>query len=249
MAKLSVVTIAFNEERNIVDCLNSVRWADEVIVVDSGSVDLTVELAKHFPAKVMQMEWRGYGATKNEAMQHATGDWVLWLDADERVTPELAAEIQQIIKKDNGVFAGYTVARRAFFLGKWIKHCGWYPSRVTRLFRRTKGKFSETKVHEQLILEGSTGLLHNDLLHYTDPDLHHYFQKFNRYTSLAAEDLRTAGKQFSLFDLVVRPPFVFFKMFVLRLGFLDGVHGFILSVVSMSYVFAKYAKLWELRKR
>ena len=249
MGKLSVVTIAFNEERNIVDCLNSVRWADELIVVDSGSVDLTVDLAKQFPAKVMQMEWRGYGATKNEALQHASGDWVLWLDADERVTPELAKEIQQIVKENTSKVAGYTVARRAFFLGKWIKHCGWYPSRVTRLFRRQLGKFSETKVHEQLVLEGSTGQLRNDLLHYTDPDLHHYYQKFNRYTSLAAEDLRAAGKRFSWFDLVVRPPFVFFKMFILRLGFLDGIHGFILSVASMSYVFVKYAKLWELKKK
>jgi glycosyltransferase involved in cell wall biosynthesis len=249
MGTLSVVTIAFNEEHNIVDCLDSVRWADELIVVDSGSVDLTVDRAKQFRAKVMQMEWRGYGATKNEALQHATGDWVLWLDADERVTPELAKEIQQIVRENTGEFAGYTVARRAFFLGKWIKHCGWYPSRVTRLFRRTLGKFSETKVHEQLVLEGRSGQLHHDLLHYTDPDLHHYFQKFNRYTSLAAEDLRAAGKNFSPLDLVVRPPFVFFKMFILRLGFLDGIHGFILSVASMSYVFVKYAKLWELKKK
>ena len=249
MATLSVVTIAFNEERNIVECLESVRWANELLVVDSGSLDNTVNLAKQFPAKVMQVQWRGYGATKNHALQHATGDWILWLDADERVTPELSAEIQQCIKEDNGSVAGYSIARRAYFLGKWMRHCGWYPSRVTRLFRRAKGRFSETKVHEQLILDGATSSLNNDLLHYTDPDLHHYFQKFNRYTSLAAEDLQATGKQFSLADLIVRPPFVFFKMFVLRLGFLDGLHGFILSVVSMAYVFTKYAKLWELQKK
>jgi len=249
MGTLSVVTIALNEGHNIVACLESVRWADELIVVDSGSVDLTVELARQFPAKVMQMQWRGYGATKNEALQYATGDWILWLDADERVTPELATEIRQHIKEDDGTFAGYSIARRAYFLGKWIKHCGWYPSRVTRLFRRTKGKFTETKVHEQLLLDGTTSHLNNDLLHYTDPDLYHYFQKFNRYTSLAAEDLVAAGKRFSLFDLITRPPFVFFKMFILRLGFLDGLHGFILSVSSMAYVFVKYAKLWELQKK
>ncbi len=249
MAKLSVVTIALNEERNIVECLESVRWADELIVVDSGSLDNTVDLAQRFPAKVMQMEWRGYGATKNEALQHATGDWVLWLDADERVTPELAAEIKQRIREDDKSVAGYTVARRAYFLGKWIKHSGWYPSRVTRLFRRSSGKFSETKVHERLLLDGVTADLHNDLLHYTDPDLHHYFEKFNRYTSLAAEDLQAAGKPFSLYDVIVRPPFVFFKMFIMRLGFLDGIHGFVLSVASMSYVFVKYAKLWELQKK
>jgi glycosyltransferase involved in cell wall biosynthesis len=248
MAKLSVVTIALNEEHNIVQCLESVRWADELIVVDSGSLDLTVERAKQFPAKVMQMDWRGYGATKNEALQHATGDWILWLDADERVTSELAKEIQEILKNDNGKVAGYTVPRKAYFLGKWIKHCGWYPSRVTRLFRRTRGKFSETKVHEHLMLDGVVGKLQHDLLHYTDPNLHHYFQKFNRYTSLAAEDLHADHRAFAVSDLFLRPPFVFFKMYFLRLGFLDGLHGFILSIVSMAYVFVKYAKLWELQK-
>jgi glycosyltransferase involved in cell wall biosynthesis len=249
MAKLSVVTIALNEEHNIVECLQSVRWADELLVVDSGSVDRTVELARAFPARVMQVAWKGYGATKNDALQHATGEWILWLDADERVTPELAEEIQRRVREDNGMFAGYAVARRAYFLGKWIKHCGWYPSRVTRLFRRTQGRFTESKVHEQLVLNGGVGQLHHDLLHFTDPNLHHYFQKFNSYTSLAAEDLYSAGKRFSAYDVLIRPPFVFFKMFVVRLGFLDGLHGLILSVVSMAYVFVKYAKLWEMQKK
>ncbi|MEK9136293.1 MAG: glycosyltransferase family 2 protein, partial [Bacteroidota bacterium] len=221
----------------------------ELIVVDSGSTDRTVELAKKFTATVMKMQWRGYGATKNDALKHATGDWILWLDADERVTPELAQEIQQKVREDNTAVVGYTVPRRAYFLGKWIKYSGWYPSRVTRLFRRTKGRFSETQVHEQLLLDGDTGQLQSDLVHYTDPDLQHYFQKFNRYTSLAAQDMHASGKRFSLYDVIVRPPFVFFKMFVLRLGFLDGIHGFVLAAASMSYVFVKYAKLWELQKK
>ena len=249
MARLSVVTIALNEERNIVECLESVRWADELIVVDSGSADRTVELAKKFPATVMEIPWKGYGATKNDALKHATGDWILWLDADERVTPELAAEIRAAVQENNGAFAGYSVARRAYFLGRWIRHCGWYPSRVTRLFRRTRGKFTENKVHEQLLLDGATSHLHNDLLHYTDPNLYHYCEKFNRYTSLAAEDMNTEGKRFSLYDVIARPPFVFLKMFVLRRGFLDGMHGFVLSLSSMAYVFVKYAKLWELQKK
>ena len=248
MTRLSVVTIALNEEHNIVECLESVRWADELIVVDSGSSDRTVDLAKQFTAKVMQLPWRGYGATKNDALKHATGDWILWLDADERVTPELAAEIRARVLEDNGAIAGYSVARRAYFLGRWIKHCGWYPSRVTRLFRRTRGRFSENKVHEHLLLDGETSPLNNDLLHFTDPNLYHYYEKFNRYTSLAAEDMNAGGDRFSLYDVLVRPPFVFFKMFVIRRGFLDGMHGFILSAVSMTYVFVKYAKLWELQK-
>ncbi|HCV42460.1 MAG TPA: hypothetical protein DGH68_03180, partial [Bacteroidetes bacterium] len=138
MNGLSVITLALNEEHNISECLESVRWADEIIVVDSGSADRTVELAKNFPAKVLQIPWRGYGATKNDALKHATGAWILWLDADERVTPELALEIQQKLRENDGAIAGYDTARRAYFLGKWIKHCGWYPSRVTRLFRRTQ---------------------------------------------------------------------------------------------------------------
>jgi glycosyltransferase involved in cell wall biosynthesis len=249
MAKLSVVTIALNEERNIEECLESVRWADERIVVDSGSTDRTVELARAKGATVMQVQWRGYGATKNDALEHATGDWILWLDADERVTPELAAEIREKLAENNPGIAGYSVARRAYFLGKCIRHSGWYPSRVTRVFRRNAGRFTETQVHEQLVLDGALATLHHDLLHFTDPDLQHYFQKFNSYTSLAAQDMATAGRRFSLYDVIVRPPFLFLKMFILRRGFLDGVHGFVLAFVSMTYVFVKYAKLWERQKK
>jgi (heptosyl)LPS beta-1,4-glucosyltransferase len=127
MSKVSVITIALNEEQNIVECLRSVTWADELIVVDSGSSDRTVELARGFPAKVLQTEWKGYGATRNLALGHATGDWILWLDADERVTPELASEIRERTREGGGSFVGYSVARRAYFLGRWIRHCGWYP--------------------------------------------------------------------------------------------------------------------------
>jgi glycosyltransferase involved in cell wall biosynthesis len=248
MATLSVVIIALNEERNLTDCLSSVGWADELIVVDSGSTDNTVSVAKSFTGNVFTVDWRGYGAARNFALARATSDWVFWLDADERVTPELAEEIQRVLRTDDRRISGYTVARRAFFLGRWIKHCGWYPSRVVRLFRREKGKFSETRVHEELIVDGETGVLYHDLLHYTDPDLQHYFNKFNRYTSLAAEDMKAAGRSFSMFDLLLRPPFLFVKMYILRAGFLDGIQGFILSISSSAYVFIKYAKLWELNK-
>lgn len=249
MAKLSVITLALNEEHNIVDCLASVKWADEIIVVDSGSADRTVELAKAFTDNVLVVEWKGYGAAKNFALDQATGDWILWLDADERVPDELAAEMQAVVQADDALFAGYNVARRAYFLGKWIQHCGWYPGRVTRLFRQSKSRFTESNVHEQIVVVGKIGELKNDLLHFTDPNLEHYFQKFNRYTSLAAQDLRAAGKRFSLYDVLVRPSFLFFKMYILKRGFLDGIQGFILCVVSSAYVFTKYAKLWELQNQ
>lgn len=246
MPRLSVITLTMNEERNIAECLESVAWADELIVVDSGSTDGTVALARRFTPNVITLPWRGYGAARNAALERATGDWILWLDADERVTPALAEEIRGYLAQDSQRLSGYAVGRRAYFCGKWIRHCGWYPSRIVRLFRRGKGKFSETNVHEQLLLEGSVARASNDLLHFTDPDLQHYFTKFNIYTSLAARDMRAAGRRFRLRDLLVRPAYQFFKMYVLRLGVLDGLHGFILCVVSAAYVFVKYAKLWEL---
>jgi glycosyltransferase involved in cell wall biosynthesis len=247
MATLSVVTITLNEEQNIAACLDSVRWADEVIVLDSGSTDRTVEIAKAYTPHVLHVQWQGYGGTRNSALQRATGDWILWLDADERVTPELAEEIRRMLKSADPHVAGFAVARRAFFLGRWIRHSGWYPSRVVRLFRKSSGLFTETHVHEQLKIDGPVVNLRHDLLHYTDPDLFHYFAKYNRYTSLAAQDIASSGRRFSVLDLLVRPPFLFVKMYILRLGVLDGMEGLILAVVSASYVFTKYAKLWELQ--
>jgi len=249
MARLSVIVITLNEERNFADCLEGVRWADEVIVVDSGSTDRTLEYVRRVTGNILSVSWEGYGAARNVALDRATGDWILWLDADERVTPDLAAEIKQVLNEDHDGIAGYSVARRAYFLGRWIRHCGWYPSRVVRLFRRNRGRFTENRVHEHLVVDGSTAELRHDLLHYTDPDLHHYFSKFNTYTSLAARDLTDKGKEFHLLDAIVRPPIMFVKMYVVRLGFLDGVQGFILCVLSSLYVFAKYAKLWELSKK
>ena len=249
MPRLSVLTITYNEEKNIADCLESVRWADEVIVVDSGSNDRTVEIARCYTDKILQVEWRGYGASRNSALAVATGDWVLWLDADERVPDDLAREIAEVMRSENGRHNAYDVARRAYFLGRWIRHAGWYPSRIVRLFRRRCGTFNDSRVHEQLLIDGSVGSLQHDLIHYTDPDLRHYFDKFNRYTTLAAEDMHAAGRKFRIPDIFVRPAFIFFKMYILRLGFLDGMQGLILSAVSSAYVFTKYAKLWEIRNQ
>ncbi len=248
MERLTVVTLTLNEERNIAACLETVRWADQLIVVDSGSVDRTVELARAFNAEVLTVQWRGYGHARNLALEHATGDWVLWLDADERVPPELAEEIRNIVRGGATPLKGFEVARRAYFLGKWIRHCGWYPARVTRLFRRGSARFSESRVHERLLFDGPLGRLSHDLLHYTDEDLAQYFEKFNRYTTLAAQDMHASGKRAGLADLLIRPPFMFLKMYVARGGFLDGLHGFMLCCLSAGYVFVKYAKLWELSR-
>jgi hypothetical protein len=156
--------------------------------------------------------------------------------------------MRDLVGRDELEYSGYSVARRAYFLGRWIKHCGWYPSRVVRLFRKDQGKFSEARVHERLELQGTVGTLHHDLLHFTDPNLQQYLTKFNKYTTLAAQDMATSGRSFRLWDLLIRPPFIFVKMYFLRLGFLDGIHGFVLCVLSSAYVFSKYAKLWELAR-
>jgi len=248
MATLTVITLTLNEEQNISACLESARWADELIVVDSGSQDRTVEIARTFTERVFTISWEGYGAARNYALRQATGDWILWLDADERVTPALAEEIRGIIQADLREVDGYAIARRAYFLGRWIRHSGWYPGRVVRLFKRGTARFSETRVHEQLQIDGGVLPTQNDLLHLTDPDLHHYLAKFNRYTSLAADDMVAAGRTFAIRDLLLRPPFQFVKMYLLRGGWQDGIEGFILAVLSSAYVFTKYAKLWERRR-
>ena len=193
-----------------------------------------------------RLEHSGMEYALDEALARAHSGWILWLDADERVTPELAGEIRGILEKDDSAVAGFEIARRAYFCGKWIRHGGWYPSRVVRLFRRDKGSFSETRVHERLVVGGALSRTRNDLMHYTDPDLNHYFTKFNSYTSLAARDMFEAGRSFSVGDLLFRPLFQFFKMYLVRLGFLDGMHGLVLCIASSAYVFTKYAKLWEL---
>ena len=244
---LSVIVITFNEEQNIAACLKSVEWADGIIVVDSRSSDRTVEIAREFTNKVYTIEWKGYAGAKTYALEQASRDWVLWLDADERISPRLALEIRNVILSATTFYSVYEFARKAFVLGKWIRHCGWYPGYVMRLFRRGDATFDSSNVHEKLRHEGPVGRLTGDLLHNTDENLYHYFEKANRYTSLAVKDVAAAGRMFSLYDVLVRPPYLFIKMYVIRFGFLDGMHGLVLSLLSAAYVFTKYAKLWELQ--
>ena len=245
---LSVIIIARNEAWRIEACLKSARFADEIVLVDSGSTDDTVAIAREYADRVIETEWRGYGATKQLALEHAAGDWVLWLDADERVPPDLRDEILATV--ETGEHAGYRIARKTLFLGHWIRHCGWYPGYVLRLFRREADpRFTEDQVHESLCIRGPTGDLSHPLVHDTDPTLHHYLVKFNSFTSLGARQLYLSGRRFRLTDLVFRPIFTLLKMYVLKRGFLDGLPGLILCGLSACYVFTKYAKLWHLHLR
>ncbi len=243
---ISALIIARDEESNIGPCLDSLRGlADEaVVVVDSASSDRTEAIARERGARVWVREWQGFSATKQWGLRQAKGDWVLWLDADERMTPELSSAIQEEIGKEVN-FSALAFPRQAFFLGRWIRHCGWYPGYVTRFFRPDRARFDDKLVHEGLLIEGPVRRVAQPILHYTDPDLERYLSKFNRYTELAARQMHEAGRQFQLTDLLFRPPAFFLKMYIIKAGFLDGYQGFVLSALSACYVAVKYLKLWE----
>lgn len=249
--KISSIVIAKDEEKNIRRCIESQIPAidDIVVMVDSRTTDCTAQIAASFNSvNVETIGFIGYAKTKSYALTKTKYDWVLWIDADEELTPELVAELREF-KNVQPKFDAYDVARRAYFLDKWIKHSGWYPVRVIRLFNKKYASFNEKAVHEHLDINGEIGHLKNDLNHYTDPSIEHYFKKFNEYTSLAAKELNDNGKKASFSDLVLRPIFLFLKMYIFRAGFLDGMHGFILAIFSSAYVFTKYSKLWELNKK
>ncbi len=245
---LSVIIIARNEAQRIEACLRSAQFAEEIVLVDSGSTDGTVAIARKYTDRVLETEWRGYAATRQLALEHATQEWVLWLDADESVPPALRDEIGAALAA--GLHAGYHIARKTLFLGHWIRHCGWYPGYVLRLFRRDADpRFTNEEVHESLRIRGTTGHLKQPMIHDTDPTLHHYLSKFNSFTSLGARQLYLSGRRFRLTDLVFRPMLTLLKMYVLKRGFLDGLPGLILCGLSACYVFTKYAKLWHLHLR
>ncbi|MCF8261385.1 MAG: glycosyltransferase family 2 protein [Melioribacteraceae bacterium] len=245
--KLSSIIIAKNEEQNIARCLKSQLDCidDIVLIIDDKSNDRTKEIASEFKeVRIFYSEWMGYAETKEIALSKTKNDWILWIDADEQITPDLAEELNKF-KISSTEFSAYKIARRAYFLGKWIKHSGWYPGFVTRLFDKRKAKFVRNNVHESLNIDGETGKLKNDLNHFTDPNIFHYYEKFNKYTSLAAEDLVKKDRNAGVSDLVIRPIIIFLKMYIIRFGFLDGIQGLMLAVFSANYVFTKYSKLWE----
>jgi len=249
--KISAIIIAKNEESNLDKCLKSMIdiFDDIVIIIDSSSVDKTLLIAKSYENVNYEVrDWQGYSQTKSYAVSKTKNDWVFWIDADEELTKDLAEELKAFTRY-TPKYNCYDVARRAYFLGKWIKYSGWYPGRIKRFFNKKSVRFDDKQVHEGLIVEGEIGNLKSDLNHYTDPSIEHYFTKFNDYTSLAAKELNAKKRTVSLRDILLRPLFIFLKMYILRRGFLDGIHGFILAIFSSLYVFAKYCKLWELSRK
>jgi glycosyltransferase involved in cell wall biosynthesis len=248
---LSVVVITLNEERNIGRCLKSLDFSrkafgkPEVLVVDAGSQDRTVVLARQLGAKVLARPWKGYADQKNWAFGQTKGGWILSLDADEELTPGLIREIEEKIGHTPREVDGYFLKRRAFFLGEWISHCGWWPDAQLRLIRRGKGKFTNKPVHEGLEVKGQTLELDEPMNHYTYETIRQYLKKMNRYSDLFLLDAPDKKKRFWWAYLAFMPGWTFFKMYILKLGFLDGWRGLTLCGLSAFHDFVKYAKLWE----
>ncbi len=242
MSKLSAIVITYNEENNIKDCLETLKWADEIIVVDSNSTDKTVEIAKQYTKNVLNTDNNSYSYKRNIAIEAAKSDWILWIDADERVTDSLREEIKNIINKPE--FDAYKISRKSFFINKFIKHCGWTPDFGLRLFRKSTGiRFNDLRVHENVVFEGKTGKLKSPILHYTDLTFEHYINKMNTYTTSSSMDLKDSGRKASLSDIIFRPFFTFLKMYFLKLGIFDGYTGLVLCTLSVCACFCKIFKI------
>ncbi len=245
MTRLSVCVITFTEEERIRECLESVAWADEIIVVDAESTDKTATIAREFTDRVIVRPWPGFAAQKNFALDQASGDWILSLDADERVTPELRGALERIVAAD-GPAAGYLVPRRNIFWGRWARHGTLYPDWQLRLFRRGAGRFVDHKVHESVRMTGPVERLADaPLLHVSYRDLTDFVTRSDRYASLAAEQWIASGRGVSTADILLRPLGRFLSMYVVHAGFLDGWRGFFLAVLYAQYVFLRSLKVWE----
>ena len=243
--RLAAVVITHNEEGNIERCLRSLRFCDERIVVDAESTDRTREIAAEFADKVVVRKWLGYAAQKNFALTLTDATWVLSIDADEEVTPELKSEIETVL--DLPAAVAYSVPRKTIHFGRWIRHGGWYPNRLVRLFRKSEGRWSAEEVHEHWQTSGNVGELRGDLLHYSFLSLADQIDRNNHYSTLGAVQLQREGKRFSLAKMSAKTIAKFLECYFFKLGFLDGYPGLIIAVSASNSTFLKWAKLWELQ--
>jgi (heptosyl)LPS beta-1,4-glucosyltransferase len=245
MTLVSVIIIALDQEDHILPCLQTVSWADEIVIVDSGSTDRTLERARSFTDRIFTIDWPGFGAAKNYALDQARGDWILSLDTDERVPEALRDEILAAVRAESRC-AGYRMPRKNYFGGRWVKRLGWYPDYTLRLFRRGQGRFRERAVHEEVLVNGPVGVLQTPLDHYSYQSVSEYMARQDRYARLAAQEMLQEGRRPLAGELVWRPLSYFFKLYVLRLGFLEGRLGYTLALLSSLYNFLKYYYLREL---
>jgi len=247
---VSVIVIAKDEQASIGRVLRSVAWADEIVVVDSGSTDRTVEIARELGAKVtVTDDWPGFGPQKNRALDLATGDWVLSLDADEWLTAESAEEIRRVVATGAAGPAAWRMPRRSSFCGRFMRHSGWWPDYVVRLFRRGHARFSDDIVHERVITEGAMATLREPIMHETFTDLEDLVGKMNRYSTLTAQQLRASGKTAGLVEALARALWAFIRTYVLRAGFLDGREGLMLALATAEGTYYRYVKLMQLSRK
>ena len=244
MFNVSVTIISKNEAQNIEECLHSVGWASEIVVVDHFSEDSTAEIAQRFGAKVFQEPWRGFARQKNLAIDKARGPWILSLDADERVTPSLREEIKEKLSQENE-YSGYYIARKNFFCGHWIRHGGWYPDYTLKLFRKSEGHFQDRAVHEKVVVNGNVGYLEYPLEHFTYRSVSDFLARLDTYSRLAAQELRVKSRWSISYTLCLRPLFTFISMYLLRGGIRDGAAGFFLAVSYAYYTFLKYYRFYQ----
>jgi glycosyltransferase involved in cell wall biosynthesis len=246
---LSVTIITLNEETRIAQAIRSVKWADEVLVIDSGSTDRTCEIAAAEGARVLRHAWKGYGQQKNYAQSQARNDWVFSLDADEVVSAELAEEICRIFRGDLGDLAGFQFARRTYFLGRWIRHGGWYPNVLVRIADRRKASWTEPQVHEQLVVRGPVARLANDLDHFSFDSVYDQALTNARFARLGGQELVRRGKGGSVIALLWKPFGKFLETYLIKRGFLDGLSGFVIAVNASHSMFLKVATSLEGRIR
>lgn len=244
--KISACVTAGNEEKNIRRCLESLAWCDEIVVVDSFSADRTVEICREFTDRVYQHEWMGYIAQKNLIRDMARHPWVLILDADEEVSPELRREIEKALAADRGRYAGYQFPRKVFYIGYWIHHGEWYPDIKLRLFRRELGRTEGREPHDHVVVDGPIRTLRGNIYHYTYDNIRDHIETMNRFSTITAVEKFREGGAFHWPDILFRPVWRFIKAYLIKFGFLDGKRGLLIAVISSFGVMIKYAKLWEL---
>ena len=247
MPGVSVTIITLNEADHIAGAIESASWADEVIVVDSGSTDGTLDIARAKGAAVSTRAWTGYVDQKNHAASLASNDWVFSLDADERITPELASEVRSVLQAEPP-HRGHRVPRVTFHLGRWVRTTDFYPDYQTRLYDRRAARWQGKYVHESVRVDGELGQLQSELQHYSYRNLSDHLERINQYTTLAARQMHEAGRRASPVDILLHPPAAFLRNYVLRRGFMDGTAGLTLSLVNSYTVLLKFAKLWELQR-
>lgn len=246
-ADISVIIVAMNEAHDIADTIESVKsWCREIIVFDSGSTDGTQALCRSLGAEVYETDWPGDGPQKNRALAKAAGEWVICLDADEQIGAELRQEILATLPETR--FAAFSTPRLSSFCGREMRHCGWWPDRIVRIFKRTQGRFTDVRTHTHLIIEGATGTLQNPILHRAIPEIAESLDKMNLYSTEGARSMQEAGKRGGFWMAVGRGFWAFLRTYLLRRGFLDGKHGFMLSVLNAEGTYYKYLKLWLMQQ-